>query len=128
MIDRFEMFEELDKAGFGMTDAQRVEHARLQALKAKQPHYNRFKDAVAIQAGACNPIAVAGSLVKAIAQCRALGFGTDQINGDAAVRMIVHQLAFLAGVGEYQMNMDLYHTLTVECEQRAANPMGWDKV
>lgn len=58
---------------------------------------SRFKDAQAIQGGACNPIAIANSLVEAIAQCRAENMDTDAINSDPAVQLIVHQLAHLTG-------------------------------
>jgi hypothetical protein len=57
----------------------------------------RFRDARAIQQGACNPIAIVNSLKNAIDECRAVNMGTDQINGDPAVAAMVHQLAHLTG-------------------------------
>lgn len=77
---------------------------------------SRFKDALAIQAGACNPIAVSRALVRAIDACHAEGLGTDAICADPAVRLIVHQLAFLVNIDEINVGFDTYRTLTAVCE------------
>jgi hypothetical protein len=58
----------------------------------------RYRDAFAIQQGACNPIAIVNALKNAIDECRAENMGTDAINGDMAVRAMVHQLAHLTSV------------------------------
>lgn len=58
----------------------------------------RYRDAFAIQQGACNPIAIINALKNAIDECRAEDMGTDAINGDMAVRAMVHQLAHLTSV------------------------------
>ncbi len=61
---------------------------------------NRHADAIAIQLGACNPSAIAHSLVKAFQEIRdEPGFtGTEALKNDPAVKLMVHQLAFLTGV------------------------------
>jgi hypothetical protein len=58
----------------------------------------RYRDAAAIQQGACNPIAIVNSLKSAIDELRAENAGTDEINGDMAVRAMVHQLAHLTSI------------------------------
>ena len=69
---------------------------------------NRHESAWYIQQGACNPSGVARSLVAAIDEARAEGFGTDSVRADVACRMICHQLAFLLNVGEYDHSLDAY--------------------
>jgi hypothetical protein len=59
---------------------------------------NRFANALAIQLGACNPSGIAHSILDACKECREEGFGTSEICMDPAVRLMVHQLAFLCGV------------------------------
>lgn len=75
----------------------------------------RFRDAVLIQVGACNPSGVARALVKAIDEARADGAHARE---DAAVRMIAHQLAFLLDIAEIDASMDVYRKLSAECESR----------
>ena len=60
----------------------------------------RHSDAIAIQLGACNPSGIAHSIVSACQEIRAeTGFtGTAQITSDPAIRLMVHQLAFICGV------------------------------
>ena len=82
-----------------------------------QPAVNRFSDALAIQAGASNPSGVARALVRAINQCHQENVRARE---DAAVRLIVHQLAFLCGVYEIDHTSDVYGELTRECELKAA--------
>ena len=60
----------------------------------------RHSDALFIQEGACNPSAIALSIVEA---CRAMRAdpdhkGTDEITSDPAVRLMVHQLGFICGI------------------------------
>jgi hypothetical protein len=58
----------------------------------------RHDDALYIQAGACNGSGIARSLVKAYDEVRAEPnyTGTDMMNRDAAVQLILHQLCHLA--------------------------------
>jgi len=60
----------------------------------------RHSDAIAIQDGACNPSGIAHSIIAAIAELRADPgtASTAAICGDSAVRLMVHQLAFICGV------------------------------
>lgn len=75
----------------------------------------RHKDALAIQQGASNPSGIALSIVDACREIREQpgNTGTAQITGDAAVRLMVHQLAFICRAhavdGEYA-------ELMAECE------------
>jgi len=70
----------------------------------------RHSDAIAIQEGAVNPSGIALSIVAACNEIRAgKGYtGTDQICGDPAVRLMVHQLAHITRAddpdlrGEYE--------------------------
>jgi hypothetical protein len=78
---------------------------------------NRFDDAIGIQAGACNMSGVTRSLVRCINQCRAENV---DVRSDAAIRMIVHQMAFLCGVGEIDNSFEVYGELTKIIEAKAA--------
>jgi hypothetical protein len=53
-----------------------------------------------ISDGACNPSGIAHSIVEACAELRKEPdyTGTDQMRADPAIRLMVHQLAFLMGV------------------------------
>jgi hypothetical protein len=84
----------------------------------------RFSDALAIQEGACNPIAIANSIVAAIKEIReAPGHtGTAQITGDPAVRLMVHQLAFICNVSSLEnaeAGPDDYTMTVGACRERA---------
>jgi hypothetical protein len=74
----------------------------------------RFSDALAIQAGACNPIAISRSLVRAVEEVRDLD--TNAICADPAVRLIVHQLAFLTNVASLNHNFEDYDKTTAACK------------
>ena len=58
---------------------------------------NRNKDALFIIDGACNPIAVAGTLHKAMLDCSREGKDHAQVVNDPAVVLIFDQLAQLMG-------------------------------
>lgn len=62
---------------------------------------NRFQDALDIQAGACNISGIARALVAAADECRN-STPFVQPSEDPAVRLIVHQLAFLTGFSEIE--------------------------
>ena len=79
---------------------------------------SRFSDAVAIQDGACNPIAIANSLQRGIEEIRTEVGGllpTDAILKDPALRLMVHHMAYLFRAhdcfdqigGEYSALMDV---------------------
>lgn len=64
---------------------------------------SRHSDAISAQLGACNPIAVSAALARATKECSELGMDTDAIRADPAVRLIAHQMAYLAGLGDAVM-------------------------
>ena len=66
---------------------------------------NRFYDAYMIQQGACNPAGIARALVTACDQAMADHQSTDRVRNDPAVRLIVHQLAFLTNSTEYDQQL-----------------------
>lgn len=63
---------------------------------------SRFQDAYDIQQGACNPSGIARALVKACDEARdeITASGVGRISDDPAVRLIVHQLAYICKVGD----------------------------
>lgn len=69
----------------------------------------RHQDALNVTAGACNPIAIANAIVRASREITDQpGKGTDDVGKDPAVRLMVHQLAYLAGIptGESMSDYD----------------------
>jgi len=82
---------------------------------------NRFYNAHFIQQGACNIRAIARELVKAADEASADGV---QPSEDAAVRLIVHQLGYLARYEEVnrgyneEVGKDVYRLLMDECEKK----------
>jgi hypothetical protein len=76
----------------------------------------RHSDAIAIQLGACNPSGIAHSIIAACTEARAEGAGTAALCADPAIRLMVHQLAFLTNVAEINESLDAYGELTKACE------------
>ena len=56
----------------------------------------RHRDAIAVQGGACNPLTISKAIHNACLECGPVG--TDLITSDPAVRLMVHQLAFICGI------------------------------
>lgn len=83
---------------------------------------NRFNDALEIQEGACNPIAIANAIVRGIAEIRAEpNSGTVSITGDAAIRLMVHQLAYICNVPQIDFGPGSdgeYSKLTAICNDK----------
>ena len=77
---------------------------------------NRHTNAALIQQGACNIRGIARSLVEA---ADAAGEEGIQPAEDPAVRLIIHQLAFLANVDEINSTLDTYGALMKQCEEKA---------
>jgi hypothetical protein len=71
----------------------------------------RHEDALAISNGACNPSGIALSIVDACREARAEGKTAHE---DAAVRLMVHQLAFISNIHRFD-DGDEYHKALVEC-------------
>jgi hypothetical protein len=79
---------------------------------------NRWNDAIGIQAGAGNLSGVARSLVHCINQIqRGENGDTMDVRNDAAIRLIVHQMAFLCDV--YAIDGGVYTQLTAECKEKS---------
>lgn len=72
----------------------------------------RHTDALLIQEGACNPSGVALAIVDACKEVRNEG-GTP--TADPAVRLMVHQLAYICGVAEINESLSVYGDLTAAC-------------
>ena len=76
----------------------------------------RNVDALAIQEGACNPSGLCHAIINACQEIReSANPGTMALRDDPAIRLMVHQLAYLCNVREIDDEMDVYHKLTVEC-------------
>ena len=62
----------------------------------------RHSDAIAIQEGACNPSGIVHSILAACQEIRDSGHfgGTADITSDPAVRLMVHQLAYICQLDE----------------------------
>ena len=79
----------------------------------------RFREALMIQEGACNPSGIAHSLVAACRECLAENVSQRE---DPAVRLIVHQLAYLCNVGEIERDSgETYRRLTEACQAGRAS-------
>lgn len=77
----------------------------------------RHKDALAIQDGACNPVAIVNSIQRAIEEVRAETPGWDAIRQDKAIRLMLHQLNFLCDMHELE-SPGGYAAAVIECEVR----------
>ena len=80
----------------------------------------RHRNAIAIQLGACNPSGIALSIVEACQEIRAEPDhrGTAQLQQDSAIRLMVHQLAFICGVPTCE-SYESWLAWTNECEVKA---------
>ena len=76
----------------------------------------RHEDALAIQRGASNPVAIARALVSACEEVVRCGEGTQR--EDPAVRLIAHQLASILHVAEFDDDFVAYERATTACEAR----------
>lgn len=79
----------------------------------------RHNDALYVQMGACNPRAVARSLVQALDDAAAERPSTDQVRRDEACRLICHQLAHLMGVYEVDHDAVTWRRLVDTCSAMA---------
>ena len=79
---------------------------------------NRFWDAYMIHQGACNPSGIAHSLIKACEEIRNEGGGTQTTRDDPAVRLMVHQLAYLCDVGN-TVDFPDWNSCIEICQQKA---------
>jgi hypothetical protein len=58
----------------------------------------RHFDAIAISDGACNPRAIINSMARALADEELVAADTPTVCADPALKLMVHQLAFLMGI------------------------------
>lgn len=79
----------------------------------------RFRDAVYIQEGACNPSGICHSILEACKEIRDGGGGTRDICTDPAVRLMVHQLQYLTNNSEIERELGTYSYLLEDCRKRA---------
>lgn len=79
----------------------------------------RHRDALAITAGACNPSGIALAIVEACREIRALPdyYGTDHITSDPAIRLMVHQLAYITKMSEFDSDILAYGKAIGACEE-----------
>jgi hypothetical protein len=77
----------------------------------------RHRNALAINNGACNPVAITHSLIRAFEELRAENAGTDQMREDPAVRLMVHQLSWLTRSGAVTFEFGDYSAAVAACEK-----------
>ena len=84
----------------------------------------RHRDALLIQAGACNPSGITHSIIEACQEIRAEpGYtGTAQITSDPAVRLMVHQLAFICRLHEIEYSVDAWGEAMDACLAKKETP------
>ena len=73
----------------------------------------RHRDALAIQEGACNPSGIALAIVDA---CKEVRSETGTPTHDPAIRLMVHQLAYICGVDEINDGLSVYSRLADACQ------------
>lgn len=77
----------------------------------------RHKDALDIQIGAVNPLAISNVFADACRSAYEEGGGTDAVWNDPAIRLMVHQLYHLTNVREINHSLICYQELIKQCEQ-----------
>lgn len=78
----------------------------------QQSEPRRFRNALAIAEGASNPAGVSRSLNEACLECHDCGVGAAN---DPAVRLIVHQLAHICNVAEFNESLTAYRAALDTC-------------
>lgn len=81
---------------------------------------NRYDDALFIQMGASNPVAVAGTLREHMADMMDGGADHPTIQNDPALRLITHQLAHLMGFSAL-LDFEEYNKYVSDCKLRASD-------
>ena len=72
-----------------------VDETAFVLFQLDRPNALRWRDAVAAQQGACNPVALVNALGRALKEVEAEGGSHPEMAEDLAVQAIAHQLAFL---------------------------------
>jgi hypothetical protein len=76
----------------------------------------RHQNALAIQGGACNPSGIANAIVEACREARDAGQDPTE---DVAVRLMVHQLAYICRISEFENDFLNYSHALEACEKAA---------
>ena len=82
---------------------------------------NRFADALAINNGAGNLVAISRSLKDAAWEAQEEHRSTEAAWRDPAVRLIAHQIGYLTETGRI-LDLDDYNKLVEECKRRSQEP------
>ncbi len=77
----------------------------------------RFREALAIQEGACNPSGIAYAIIEA---CKEARHEDRNPTEDVAVRLMVHQLAYICNIAVFDTNSEAYDAAIKECLERQA--------
>lgn len=77
---------------------------------------SRFTDAIYIQKGACNVSGIIKTLNRANDECNAEGANS---RNDPAIRLILHQLAYLCAIDEINHSGREYEALMTACEENS---------
>ena len=78
----------------------------------------RHKEALFIQEGAGNLVAISKSLVSACEEAMEETNSTGAVWTDPAVRLIVRQMAYLADTHEIDTNTSVYTKLLAQCQEK----------
>jgi hypothetical protein len=120
IVEGFEELDEASRVGRFLTPEDASDPTTRMVVtpmdSMNQAAVNRWDDAVGIQGGACNMSGVTRALVRCINQCRE---ENGDVRTDAAIRMIVHQMAHLCNVDEINTGFDTYSKLAQECEEKS---------
>jgi len=81
--------------------------------------HNKESDAISAQDGACNPVALANCFLNH-AKPILHETGTDAVCNDPALRLIVHQLAFLMHLGEFDLDLSKYGEAMDYCRNHSS--------
>lgn len=84
---------------------------------------SRFSDAIYISDGACNPVAVAHTINHHMSIMHQNGSSSTEIREDPALRLMVHQLAFLMNVQQLDSEVCAWSHLRHKCEVQSSNEM-----
>lgn len=103
------------------TNEQRLrdeQRAAIEFFKRSRAVSSRHSDALAIQQGACNPVAVTKRLHDHVQALFRDGADWQSIRSDAALRLIVHQLAYLFSTSSLDGPDGEYDKCFYECHDR----------
>lgn len=84
---------------------------------------SRFSDAIYISDGACNPVAIAHTINHHMSIMHQNGSSSTEIREDPALRLMVHQLAFLMNVQQLDSEVCAWSVLRHKCETEALKNM-----